>query len=82
MNPRETLPALSLSKERRLETVGGLQDCTEHHLAVALLSVCYDQAGPRPRRTCNVEMSVAGTSWALRGMVTVLPPQIVNCLSP
>ena len=82
MNPRETLPALSVSKERRLGTVGGLQDCTNHHRTAALFSACYDQAGPRLRCTCSVEMSVVGTPWALRGMVTMLPPRLMNCLSP
>lgn len=43
MNPRETLAALSVSKERELGTVGGLQGCTKHRRAVALLSACYDQ---------------------------------------
>lgn len=61
MNPRETLAALSVSKERELGTVGGLQGCTKHRRAVALLSACYDQAGPRPRHTCSVEMSMVGT---------------------
>jgi len=82
MNPRETLPAPFVSKERGLVTVGGLKDCTTHHGTAAFHSTCCDQAGPKPRQACSVEMRMVGSPCTPGGLVTVLPPQIMKCLSP